>query len=342
MTAIRTAMRVILSGSVLRRTPLYFALVLVFVCLAVGSAFGDEAVVIKRATLRSDPSTRHRPILTLSPRTDVELIEPSPTAGYYHVRTEEGAEGWVYSRNVEVVATPAEGGPQTPVAPAPPGPSVANAGVSSTISPTWDKPKPNTTTFDGPDGHCGPTGDGGDTITNGRKNRTDVPSRYHAVTWKALQSLPYPVAGKSLADWTPQQLTQIQPYQGIPVSVVGYLTAIKVEDHGSGESTNCHFTNSEEVDWHMPLVEQHTNTEGTAIVVETTPRVRKLHPKWTPTTLAPWVNSAAPVRISGWTMLDPEHRAHLGKYRSTLWEIHPITKIEVFQDGQWIDADQLH
>jgi hypothetical protein len=40
-------------------------------------------------------------------------------------------------------------------------------------------------------------------------------------------------------------------------------------------------------------------------------------------------------------MFDPEHRAHLGRYRSTLWEVHPITKIEVFQDGQWIDADDL-
>jgi hypothetical protein len=76
-------------------------------------------------------------------------------------------------------------------------------------------------------------------------------------------------------------------------------------------------------------------------VVETTPRVREFHPKWTPSALAAWIKSSAPVRISGWTMMDPEHRAHLGKFRSTLWEIHPITKIEVFQDGQWVDLDAL-
>jgi hypothetical protein len=57
--------------------------------------------------------------------------------------------------------------------------------------------------------------------------------------------------------------------------------------------------------------------------------------------LAPWIKTTAPVRISGWTMFDPAHRNHLGRYRSTLWEIHPITKIEVFQDGQWIDLDEL-
>jgi hypothetical protein len=28
-------------------------------------------------------------------------------------------------------------------------------------------------------------------------------------------------------------------------------------------------------------------------------------------------------------------------YRSTLWEIHPITKIEVMKDGAWADLDEL-
>jgi hypothetical protein len=40
-------------------------------------------------------------------------------------------------------------------------------------------------------------------------------------------------------------------------------------------------------------------------------------------------------------MFDPEHTNHLGKYRMTLWEIHPITRIEVFQNGAWIELDQL-
>ena len=127
---------------------------------------------------------------------------------------------------------------------------------------------------------------------------------------------------------------------GVPVSVVGYLAAIKPQDHGSGESTNCPFINPEEVE-HIPLVEKSGDPESTSIVVEATPRVRETHPKWTPQILAPWVLSAQPVRISGWTMLDPEHEAHVGRFRSTLWEIHPITKIKVFKDGQWMDVDHL-
>jgi hypothetical protein len=317
-------------------------LALVFACLIAGSAIAAEVIIKNRATLRSDPSTQRAPLAILHPDEHLDLIEPAPTAGYYHVRSEEGEEGWVYSRNVEIVTdTPPT--PQPPAtSPTSPGQPTAAASVASSIPPTWDKPNPNTTTFDGPDGHCGPTGDGGDAATNGRKNRTDVPAVYPAATWKAVQTMPYPVAGKSLADWTPEQLAQIEPYQGVAVSVVGYLAALKPQDHGSGESTNCHLTNSEEVDWHMALVEKANDPESTSIVVETTPRVRKLHPTWTPHALAPWLNSTSPIRISGWTLLDPEHRAHLGKYRSTLWEVHPITKIEVFRDGQWVDLDHLH
>jgi len=311
-------------------------------CFSCGwQRLATDAIVKRRATLRSEPSTQNPPITILKAQEDVELIDPSPTSGYYHVRTADGDEGWVYSRNVEIVTLSA---PPTAALSAPLRASrqpTTDTGVASSVPSTWEKPQPNQTSFHGPDGDCGPTGDGGDTLTNARKNRTDVAAEYHPVTWRALQGMPYPVASNSLLKWTPEQLAQIEPYQGVAVSVIGYLTAIKVEDRGSGETTNCHFVNAEEVDWHMPLVEQAGDAEATAIVVETTPRVRELHVKWTPSALAPWVKSSAPVRISGWTMLDPEHRAHLGKYRSTLWEVHPITKIEVFQDGQWLDADEL-
>ena len=39
-------------------------------------------------------------------------------------------------------------------------------------------------------------------------------------------------------------------------------------------------------------------------------------------------------------MFDPDHPAHLGVFRATLWEIHPITKIEVQQGGIWKSLDE--
>jgi len=308
-----------------------------------------DALMLHDGTLRADPSARQAPVATLEKDQDVEILDATPQNNYLHVRTAEHQEGWVYAKNLEmrtaVAAPQARVRKPAPAKPKPagaqPAPTAPLDGIVTDIPGTWDAPVPAETTFEGPDGTCGPTGDGGDTFTNLRKNRTDVPKAYHEVSWSALQALPYPVAGRSLDEWTPDQVAQIKPYEGVAVTVTGFITAVKVQSHGSGESTNCHFVNEEEVDWHVPLVQNARDGEDTSIVVETTPRVRQAHPKWTPQALSPWVKSEAPVRISGWTLLDPEHRAHLGKYRSTLWEVHPITRIEVFQDGQWVDLDTL-
>ena len=57
--------------------------------------------------------------------------------------------------------------------------------------------------------------------------------------------------------------------------------------------------------------------------------------------ISPWTDSDQPVRISGWLFFDSEHGHDLGKRRTTLWEIHPITKIEVFKGGKWISLDNV-
>lgn len=239
----------------------------------------QQAVLMNRATLRVDPSSKNPPTLRLDAGTDVDLIDPSPSHSYYPVRTADGQEGWIYSQTLKLVS--AIPPPTTPPTPTSPGtPLLAPAGVSTLFSPDWEKPAPNQTTFTGPDGECGPTGDGCDTSTNARKNRTDVPASYHEVTWKALQSLTYPLhAPRSLEQWPPHQIRVIQPSEGVPVSTVGYIATIKVEDTGSGESTNCHFANPKEVDWHVPLVEHAGDAEASAIVVETTPPGQARPPK---------------------------------------------------------------
>jgi uncharacterized protein YgiM (DUF1202 family) len=73
--------------------------VLLFACTS--AAFATDAIIKKRATLRQDPSTEREPKAMLQAGEDVELVDAQPTHGYYHVRTNEGDEGWVYSRNLE-------------------------------------------------------------------------------------------------------------------------------------------------------------------------------------------------------------------------------------------------
>jgi hypothetical protein len=119
----------------------------------------------------------------------------------------------------------------------------------------------------------------------------------------------------------------------------GYLVAFKPQSGGSGEGTNCHLNAPSDTDTHMALVEGVGDAEKSSVVIEFTPRFLKAHPNWKKSALTPWINSDNPVRISGWLMLDPDHRNHLNRFRSTLWEIHPITRIEVWKENQWVDVD---
>jgi hypothetical protein len=171
---------------------------------------------------------------------------------------------------------------------------------------------------------CGPEGDATNQkiqALNDNKNRTDEPSDYVAVTWKQLNDL---------------SADRVTDFQGAPVSVVGYLShRINVE---RGESTNCHLLQPDEVDWHLYLTNSPAQGIADAVVVEATPRVRPHH-KWRRAMLTPLVDTDTQVRISGWLLYDLEHVNVIGKQRATVWEVHPITRIEVQKNGHWADLD---
>jgi uncharacterized protein YraI len=315
--------------------------------LWVSLAHSQTAVVTRNVNLRPDPSTNGSPIDKLTSPTQLQLLEPGATNGFLHVKV-NGNSGWVWSKNVKVQ--------QTSTTTTTTRAETLEGAPATTISSDWDKPAPQTASFASDEGTCGETGDGGDSDTNRRKNRTDVASSFHAVTWDAINTLDYAKqAPKSRMDWTPAQLATITPVEGAAITVEGYLYKVKVESSSvnaksGGESTNCHAHLANDVDWHMPLTANLGDGENVAIIVETTPRVRKQHAQWTTAHLKPWTShigskdnvsyNKQKVRISGWLMLDPEHQDMIDEgLRSTLWEIHPITKIEVWNDGQWVDLD---
>lgn len=287
-------------------------------------------IVTRNVNLRRTPSTAIAEIRLLRPPDELVLVAAGDSNGYYHVRTEDDETGWVWRRNVR----PAGADDEAPAL-------AATVPPATSFDAHWIKPLLTSGTFTSAGRQCGPTGDGGDEETNRLKNRTDVPPGYHDVTFEALAGLPYPVDKPHRHDWTTAHLNDIARYEGTPVRVIGYIVALKPQTGGSGESTNCHWTGAAEVDWHIALVGEPGKGEEESVVVETTPRVRRNHPQWTAPRLRPWVDAAAPVRISGWLMLDPEHRNHLGRYRGTLWEVHPITQIEVWQDTAWVSLDSL-
>jgi hypothetical protein len=311
-------------------------LALLFFFAVLGVAQTQNAVAKRNTYLREGPSSSDKMIILLKTGDELELIDPEQTENYYHVRTLDGEEGFAYSKNVTVKEAPEK--LRTELA-------APSGKPAEEISSTWEKPAPKKTTLQGQGGTCPWNGDNSDPGTFVNKNRADTAEQdgiqYHDVTWRAIAQLKYPVAKPLRKNWTTEQIAEIAPFEGTALRTTGYLVAFKPQSGGSGEGTNCHLSAASDTDTHMALVEGVGDAEKTSVVIEFTPRFLRLHPNWKRSVLSPWLNSDSPVRISGWLMTDPDHRNHLNRFRSTLWEIHPITKIEVWKENQWVDLDKM-
>jgi hypothetical protein len=76
----------------------------------------QEATVNHGVNLRSDPSTKNPPIEHLNTGSTVTLLLETPQAGFYHVKTSDGTEGWV-GRKYLTVNQPSPSGPSSSSAP---------------------------------------------------------------------------------------------------------------------------------------------------------------------------------------------------------------------------------
>jgi hypothetical protein len=299
------------------------ALLLLFSVFSSFACFAQTATVQSASNLRKAPNTNSAILESLSQGDTVTLTSSRKRSGYYQVRAGDGTLGWVWSKNVSIGTTaPANNAGSNPV-PTPP------AGIAARLAAASVKAVPKPLIINGQT-VCGATGDSSVAKTmalDGNKNRTDIPdaSSYISVDWNVLSQLPSGAVGQ---------------LQGAPVEVEGYLSH-KLNVEGA-ESTNCHLTQPDEVDWHMYLTNQPAQEIADAIIVETTPRTSPLH-SWDQNTLNSLVNSHTRVRVGGWLMYDWQHLDVVGKQRATVWEVHPITRIET-QDssGNWqnIEAPQ--
>ena len=131
-------------------------------------------------------------------------------------------------------------------------------------------------------------------MTNRRKNRKDVPTSYQAISFSALASLPYPDADQNRNAWIATETAQIAPFEGVAVSVIGYIVAVKKQT--GGEATNCDYTSVNFNDTHVALVEHPGDGEKDAVVVEPTPRFYAAHPTWVWSKLNDLDHSPDPVR----------------------------------------------
>ncbi len=223
---------------------------------------------------------------------------------------------------------------QAPVATATPlSTAIPHTGPPGSLPSMAVKPQPKEIDFQG----CPPEGDGGDPQLNRLKNRVDE-GDYVPVAFNAILDLTWPTGTerRDISEWSTADKADIARYEGIPVSVEGYIAEAREQ---GPESTNCHGADSSLRDWHIWLIANAGESRAHSIVVETTPRVRVNHSSWTLSRLNQIASQQEKVRISGWLMFDPEHPDQLDKTRGTLWEVHPIMKIEVEQNGKWVSLD---
>jgi len=64
------------------------------------TALPQTATVARNVNLRPDPSTNQDAITKLVAGVKVEILEPNPVRGYYHVQTADGKTGFVRGRNI--------------------------------------------------------------------------------------------------------------------------------------------------------------------------------------------------------------------------------------------------
>ena len=190
---------------------------------------------------------------------------------------------------------------------------------------------PDSGSFDG----CPAKGDGGDPQLNTLKNRMDT-ATWVPIPFSQLEQLPWPKAieRKDMSTWSQADYNTVAQNNGRPVSITGYLANVRREGPESPTDR----------DFHIWLVDHPTTNRTNSIVVEATPRVRANHTGWTIDRINTIVKQQIPVRISGWTMLDPEHPDQVSQTRGTIWEIHPIMQIEVQLNGSnnWIPLDSAN
>jgi hypothetical protein len=170
-------------------------------------------------------------------------------------------------------------------------------------------------------------------VLNERKNRIDSASWIPAPI-EAVLELPWPrgASRRERTVWSRAERMEVARSEGLPLSIEGYFVGARQQ---GPEATNCHGADGVFRDWHLWLAATPGHDRRHSVVVETTPSVRALHPEWSIAAIHRLVRDSVRVRVSGWLMLDQEHPEQLGKTRGTLWEIHPVMRIEVRQGSSW-------
>jgi hypothetical protein len=145
-----------------------------------------------------------------------------------------------------------------------------------------------------------------------QKGRLTEPQRTTSMTVDDVIALPrFPRA------YTRGQLDEITAIESRGVVVAGYVARLRQMDDG---------------DFHIQITAVSPSRclgsdTRDQLITELTPGIRSRKLNYTWEALVPLCGAATQIRVTGWLFFDSPHQDDKG--RSTAWEIHPVTRIEV-------------
>jgi hypothetical protein len=159
-----------------------------------------------------------------------------------------------------------------------------------------------------------------------QKNREEVPSHYEALTFAEFLALPSLPAHYTEQDWTIVRLLSRRA-----ASLEGYIAEVRQVFDGPmyGEwpwegDLHVHLRDHPESQCFPP------GPRDGQIVTEVTPHFQPPRTGWSEAALRDLCDRQVRVRISGLLMHDYQHADGVTRWRATPWEIHPVTRIEVW------------
>jgi hypothetical protein len=181
-----------------------------------------------------------------------------------------------------------------------------------------------------------PEGIGGDPILNRQKNRWAAPDSLKEYSIANIFEFPHQeldIAGKKHREnWSAAAMAQADQAERLGVRVEGYLIAVKQ----TGPET-CNGKNDSLRDFHIWIGASADDSKSSGLIVEMTPYYKELHPEWRLRYLQALCERHSKVRVSGWVLWDEEHPEEMDRSRGSQWEIHPVSKFEIFTSGSWND-----
>ncbi len=158
-----------------------------------------------------------------------------------------------------------------------------------------------------------------------QKNRVTIPSHYESLTFVDFLALPSFHGEYEQSDWT-----TVRAYNQRGVSLEGYIAEVPPSTGGT-------------IHLHLRDARQPRCFPGgprqTQLVANVTPAFQPPKTGWSHDALFDLCRNQTRVRLSGWLLHDYQGVRDVEDGRGSAWEIHPVTKIEVWDltGKRWVE-----